>query len=294
MDRRFGISTHLFHESRLTRDDLVHVAAHGFEAIELFATASHFDYRNEAAAADLAEWLADTRLDLHSVHAPIVDAMSGGKWVGSYSNAAGDDGRRKAAIAEARAALQVAARVPYRYLVLHLGMPSGAGEGRSGEGAVQVPPGDNQPDAARRSVEEIVSLAAAVNVRVAIEVIPNPLSTPAALVHLIEETLDGVDVGVCLDYGHAHLMGDLGEAIETLSGHLWTTHVHDNGGRRDEHLVPYSGSINWDTAMMETQKVGYDGVMMFEVGTAPGGDAIDVLKRCARARERLEKTFVTF
>ena len=284
MDRRFGISTHLFHETRLTRDDLVHVAAHGFETIELFATAAHFDYRSEAAAAELAEWLADTRLELHSVHAPIFDAMSGGKWVGSYSNASGDENRRRAALAETRAALQIAARAPFRYLVLHLGMPA----------AEQVPPGDNQPDAARRSIEDIVAMAAAVGVKVAIEVIPNPLSSAASLAHLIEDTLDGVDVGVCLDYGHAHLMGDLGEAIETLSGHLWTTHVHDNGGRRDDHLVPYSGSINWDTAMMETQKVGYDGVMMFEVAAVPGSDPVDVLKRCAKARERLEKTFVTF
>jgi sugar phosphate isomerase/epimerase len=284
LDRRFGISTHLVHESRLSREHLVHVAAHGFEAVELFATRSHLDYRDPAAIAQLGEWLSDTRLELHSVHAPIVDAMNGGKWVGAYSNAAGDDKRRKAAIAETQAALEIARSVPFHYLVLHLGMPL----------AEQVPPGDNQPDAARRSVEDIVELASAVNVKVAIEVIPNPLSSAGAIVRLIEEQLEGIDVGVCLDYGHAHLMGDLGDAIETLSGHLWTTHVHDNSGRRDDHLVPYAGSIDWDVAMMETQKIGYDGVLMFEVGATPGADAVETLARCARARERLEKTFVTF
>ncbi len=60
---QFGISTHLFHEHRLSRDHLVHIAAHGFEAVELFATRSHFDYRNEQAVTELAEWLSDTRLD---------------------------------------------------------------------------------------------------------------------------------------------------------------------------------------------------------------------------------------
>jgi sugar phosphate isomerase/epimerase len=283
MDRRFGISTHLFHESRLTREHLVHIAAHGFEAAEVFCTRAHFDYRDESAIAQLGEWLADTRLELHSVHAPIFDAMNGGKWVGSYSNASGNETRRKAAIAETQAALQVAQRIPYRYLVVHLGMPSGE----------QLPPADNQPDAARRSVEEIVELAAAVNVKVALEVIPNPLASAATLVRLIEDDLDGIDAGICLDYGHAHIMGDLAEAIEAISGHLWTTHVHDNGGKRDDHLVPYAGSVDWDLAMMETQKIGYDGVMMFEVAGAPA-DPIDVLKRCAKARERLEKTFVTF
>ena len=130
------------------------------------------------------------------------------------------------------------------------------------------------------------------NVRVAVEVIPNPLSSADVLAHLIEDQLEGLDIGVCLDYGHAHLMGDVGEAIETLSGHLWTTHVHDNNGRRDEHLLPYAGTIDWDAAMMETQKVGYDGLLMFEV--ADTGDPIDILKRSMKVRERLEKTLVTF
>ena len=277
----FGVSTHLFHEHRLTRDHLVHVAAHGFEALELFATRAHFDYHDDSARAQLAEWLSDTRLQLHSVHAPAFEALRRGRWVGAFSNAAADETRRRAALAEAEAALALARHVPFQFLVTHVGVPASEAIG-----------GDNNRDAARRSVEELAALAAKVNVRVAIEVIPNPLSSAADLVHLIEEDLDGLDVGVCLDYGHAHLMGDLGEAIETLSGHLWTTHVHDNGGSRDDHLVPYAGTIDWDAALMTTQKIGYDGVFMLEVGDT--GDPVDVLRRSVKARERLEKTFVTF
>jgi sugar phosphate isomerase/epimerase len=279
---RFGISTHLFHEHRLTRDHLVHIAAHGFEAIELFATRAHFDYHDERAVDALAEWLADTRLELHSVHAPIVRALTGGTWVDPFSNASRSESSRKTALQETEAAIAVARRIPYRYLVVHLGTPT----------TERVAADDNQPDLARHSVETIADTAAHTNVRVALEVIPNPLSSAAALAHLIEDDLDGLDVGVCLDYGHAHLMGDLGEAVETLSGHLWTTHVHDNSGTRDDHLVPYAGTIDWDAAMMATRKIGYDGTLMFEV--ADTGDPVLVLERCVKARERLEKTFVTF
>jgi hypothetical protein len=52
---RFGISSHLFHEARLDREHLVHIAAHGFEAVEVCATRSHFDYRDPAAVAALGE-----------------------------------------------------------------------------------------------------------------------------------------------------------------------------------------------------------------------------------------------
>ena len=279
---RFGVSTHLFHEHRLGRDHLAHLAVHGFETTELFATRSHFDYRNDRAVEDLAGWLSDTGVTLHSVHAPIVERMQNGRWIGPFSNASTDEGRRKAAVAETEAALAIATRIPFQYLVVHLGIPLSQGVG----------PGDNDPEAARRSVEEIATLSARVNVKVAIEVMPNALSDAASLAWLVEDPLEGFDVGVCLDYGHAHLMGDLGEAIETLSGHLWTTHVHDNNGKRDDHLAPYSGTIDWDVAMMETQKIGYDGVLMFEA--ADTGDPVDVLKRCVKARERLEQTLVTF
>ena len=280
-DKRFGVSTHLFHEHRLTRDHLVHIAAHGFDAIELFATRSHFDYRDEHAIRQLGDWLTDTRLELHSVHAPAFEALRQGRWVGALSNATADEKRRKAAIAEAEAAIAIARQIPFRYLVSHVGVPNGE------HGAA-----DNQGDAARRSVEELFELTARSNVQLALEVIPNSLSSADALCELIEEELEGLDIGVCLDYGHAHLMGDLGEAIETLSGHLWTTHVHDNGGTRDDHLVPYAGTIDWDAAMMTTQKIGYDGILMLEVGDT--GDPIDVLRRCVRARERLEKALVIF
>jgi sugar phosphate isomerase/epimerase len=282
VDRPFGVSTHLFHEQRLTREHLVDIAAHGFDSIEVFATRAHFDYRDAQAIQALAEWLNDTRLQLHSMHAPIMEAMAGGKWVGSFSIASGDETRRKQAIDEIRVTLDVARTLPYRYLVVHLGMPV----------AEKVPERDNQPAAARRSVEEIAALAADVQVKVALEVMPNALSTPDALCRLIEDDLDDIDVGVCLDYGHANLGGDVAEAIETISGHLMTTHLHDNGGRRDDHLVPYKGKIDWDAAMMATQKVGYDGVLMFEVTAA--GDPVASLKQMASARERLTKLFVTF
>ena len=53
------------------------------------------------------------------------------------------------------------------------------------------------------------------------------------------------DVGICLDFGHAHLDGDLVDAIETVSEHLIAVDVHDNHGRTDDHLVPFEGTIDW-------------------------------------------------
>ena len=69
--RPFGVSTHLYRAQRLGREQLLEIAAHGFEVIELFASPTHVDFHNPAGIADLQQWLAEAGLTLASVHAPI-------------------------------------------------------------------------------------------------------------------------------------------------------------------------------------------------------------------------------
>ena len=271
----FGISTHLYVANRLDRDHLVEIAAHGFEAVEVFALRDHFDYRDRRAAIALAEWLEDTRLVLTSMHAPIAGRYVNGSWKDGLSLASADDGRRKAAVDEVLATLDVAAAVPYKALVVHCGVPE-----------PYAAPGDNHRGSLVRSLEELSPVAARYGVRLAIEVIPNELSTPSALVDVIESDIDATGLGVCMDVGHARMMGDVVDAIETCSGHLVTTHLHDNRGRTDDHLVPGKGVIDWDATTLAFQKVGYDGVWMFELAVA--AEPKPVLEHAAKARERFE------
>lgn len=271
----FGISTHLFLSERLERDHLVEIAAHGFEAVEVFAIRDHFDYHDRRAVIALAEWLDDTRLALHSLHAPIAAEYAAGQWREAYSLAAADEPRRRRAVVETTAALGLAALLPYQVLVLHCGVPAPHGLAA-----------DNHVASMIRSIEELSSVAARVGVKLAVEVIPNELSTPASLVDLLESDIDAVDLGICLDVGHARLMGDVVEAIETCSGHLLTTHLHDNRGRTDDHLVPGQGVVDWDAAMLAFQKVGYDGAWILELAIT--AERRPVLERAATARHRLE------
>ncbi len=274
---RFGISTHLFHDQRLEREHLAQIAAYGFESVELFATRSHFDYRDPAAIESLAEWLKDSRLELHGIHAPITDSFGAGdKWTATYSNAVADPDRRDAAVRETEAALEVARRIPCQVLVVHLGTPASKNN-----------PGDNNRASAVRSAQDICRLAEPLGIRVAFEVIPNRLSDATSLVSMLESDLDARHAGICLDFGHAHLMGDVADAIETVAEHLITTHVHDNHGRDDEHLVPYRGSIDWDRALMAMQKIGYDGTYLLELAGA--GAPAATLEEARRARQRFER-----
>jgi sugar phosphate isomerase/epimerase len=275
--RQFGVSTHLYHEQRLNRDHLLEIASFGFNSVEVFATRTHVDYHNPAAIGDLQQWLAAAGLTLHSVHAPIAESLIGTKWGAAFSLASADADARARAVEEAAAAIHIARRIPYRFLVAHLGLPRMQGPA----------PGDNNREAARRSIDELQRVAEPLGVRVAVEVIPNDLSQPGTLVHFVEDVLEAEGVGICLDFGHAHIDGEVVDAIETVAEHLVTTHVHDNRGQRDEHLVPFDGTIDWSAAMTGMLKVGYEGTLLLEI--AAQGSARDTLSRARTARQRIER-----
>ena len=278
------MSTHLYHGQRLSRDHLLEIAAHGFELVELFATRSHFDYHNPAAIADLQQWLAEAGLELRSVHAPVAERFVGGRWSGTLSIASAAPDARARAVGEAERALHIARRLAVPVLVAHLGVP------RYQPREPEIGPQDTRA-AARRSIEELMRLAQPLGVRVAVEVLPNELSRAGSLVHFVEEDvkLDDVaeDAGICLDFGHAHIDGDVVEAIETVSEHLIATHVHDNAGRSDDHLLPFDGTIDWPSALTAVQKIGYDGPLMLEINAR--GTTKETLARARQVRQRMEQ-----
>jgi sugar phosphate isomerase/epimerase len=273
---RFGLSTHLFHGDRLTLRHFETVAAHGIELVEVFATRTHFDYHDARHVADVRAWLTELGIEPWSVHLPISAGIEGGVWGRAYSNASPVAAARDEAIAEATAALAAAADLGCATAVLHLGIPRGQ----------TIPPGDNNLAALRRSLDAIVVAADAAGVQLALEVIPNDLSTPAALLDLLDGGIDLGRTAVCLDVGHAHLVGGAPDAAESLSGHVVTTHIHDNRGTTDDHLVPFEGTLDWPATLMALSKTGYNGPLIFEV--ADTGDPDDVLRRTVGARRRLQ------
>jgi sugar phosphate isomerase/epimerase len=273
----FSLSTHLFHGQRLTREHLLEVAAAGFTAVELFATRTHFDYHSPAAVGDLQQWLGEAGLELSGVHAPVSESFLGGRWGAVLSLANADAAARARALDEAERALHLARRIPFGVLVAHLGIPR-----------TQLPgPGENSRDAARRSIDALAQAAEPLGVRVAVEVIPNELSRAGSLVHFVEHDVEARNVGICLDAGHANMDGDAVDAVETVAEHLIATHLHDNRGRADDHLLPFEGTVDWPALMTAVQKVGYEGALTFEI--AAKGSPKDTLKKAQRTRERVEK-----
>lgn len=272
----FGLSTHLFHGDRLSKAQIEATRDHGFPLIEIFATHTHFPYRDPAACEEVRRWLDACEVSAWSVHAPICDGLRNGIWGRAYSNASRTRSVRDEAVAETVAAVGAAQRLGASVLVLHLGIPADQ----------PVPDDDNDAAAVAEALRPIADACDRAGIRLALEVIPNALATADAVGSWLEGDRELGRTGACLDVGHAHLIGGAPEAVERLSGHLLTTHIHDNHGTSDDHLVPFDGTVDWAATCGALVKVGYGGPFIFELPSH--GDVVRTLTRAAAARTRLQ------
>ncbi len=72
--------------------------------------------------------------------------------------------------------------------------------------------------------------------------------------------------GAVWDVGHANIDGiDHEKEILELGANLKAIHVHDNNGEKDEHLVPFMGTLNADSLMRGLVRSGYSGYFTLEI-----------------------------
>ncbi|AEC02620.1 sugar phosphate isomerase/epimerase family protein [Parasphaerochaeta coccoides] len=74
-------------------------------------------------------------------------------------------------------------------------------------------------------------------------------------------------VGICYDFGHANMHGKRDHAafLRTVGKRLTATHVADNNGTEDEHLLPFHGTIAWEECLPILSGIGYDGYLTYEI-----------------------------
>lgn len=89
-------------------------------------------------------------------------------------------------------------------------------------------------------------------------------TTPEELAELID-TLNHPLIGACWDTGHGHKQAlEQKAGIGTLGKRLKATHIQDNNGAQDQHLLPYQGTIRWDEVVHTLRAIGYEGDFTYE------------------------------
>lgn len=68
----------------------------------------------------------------------------------------------------------------------------------------------------------------------------------------------------CWDTGHANIEGNQYREILDIGDDLRAIHFNDNRGKRDEHIIPFFGTMNVDEVMQALIDIGYKGYFTFE------------------------------
>jgi sugar phosphate isomerase/epimerase len=230
------LSTYRWVSHVLLPSTLQAIAAAGIKKVEIFCASTHFRYRDSQTLKELAGRLADNQIELHSLHAPTERNSSGSHESGqSISISDPERIRRQDAVDEIKRALEVAERIPFKFLVQHMGSSRQAADPRN-------------IDAAFSSLEHLAVFAKQRGVTIALENTPSEIGAPESIAKFVRET-HLHDLRFCFDIGHANIEDGVEKSWEWMRDRVVTTHIHDNHGEKDEHLLPYDGDVKWDAAL---------------------------------------------
>ncbi|MDD4245429.1 MAG: sugar phosphate isomerase/epimerase [Candidatus Methanomethylophilaceae archaeon] len=225
-----------------------------FELWEIFSEAEHYVQNISGMLAVIAP-----SYDLkYSVHAPICD----------NNIASLNERMREASVLDLISLVESALSLNVSTITVHPGVYS-----------LVVPDMEEKSvAAAKKSLRTLDRIMAEYGIKVAVENMPNLDfmlgRTPQELAELVE----GTELGVCFDIGHANTVGDIDGFIDLLGSRFVNVHVHDNCGRNDEHLVLGEGNVDFKSALKKLSS--YRGNHVIESRDFPSAvESRDILRQ---------------
>ena len=100
------------------------------------------------------------------------------------------------------------------------------------------------------------------------------------------------NVGICLDSGHlhAHFQDELN--FDLFKDKIFCVHLHDNFGVKDQHLIPFEGTLDWMWLIGKLKECNYNGPITMELvyqNDYVGEDLVEFYKRGYKTGEKLVK-----
>ena len=264
-----GISTGLFYQKNFF-DCIREIEGYGFSIIEISSSKTHLDYHSKQDVEKASKLIEKLQLEPYSFHAPFgpdIDITSS------------DHNRRQQAKHEIFSAIEAAAILNAKNFVFHPG-PEKAFE----------PPLEQRlqrMNNATKMLDEIHNKCSQLGVNLLLEnMLPHLFSGKTNEMLWIIGSMQALQIGTCLDTGHAFLGNSLKQMIYKLSACLRLIHISDNAGQGDDHIPPPQGHIDWPQFIADLKATNYNGVLMLEL--SPSQDRLDKeLKRACSARHYL-------
>lgn len=124
----------------------------------------------------------------------------------------------------------------------------------------------NEKEAPKRNkvaikrLQEIADYAKSLGVKIAFE-----NTRFQGYLEYVIENIKNDNVGICFDSGHCHLYFDDDFHFSKFADKIFAIHLHDNDKKKDLHLIPFDGTIDWQRIIKELKNCNYDGPITMEL-----------------------------
>lgn len=110
-----------------------------------------------------------------------------------------------------------------------------------------------------KRLEAIVLQAEKYDVKIAFENLNNIQNLELTL-----KTFKSPTVGFCYDSCHHANCAPRNDLLEKYGDRLFALHLHDNGGKNNQHQLPFDGKIDWEAVVKKIAHTGYNGATSLE------------------------------
>lgn len=253
------------------------IADAGFEYTEIFGQAPHVSEPPTGQALhDFRQRMRQRGLAARTVHAPFrVQVL--------MVLASLDEALRRRTVALYAKYLRFTGEVGAPDMVVH---PAGNSRREPEADDPYFP--SRMADSAKRSLDELVPVAADAGVRMLLENLcygPDCVLTTMDQLRPLVDAYPAEQVGLVIDTGHAWSIGlDPAEAIRTAGVRLGGTHLQDvpHDEPQDNHWIPTYGELDWDAIRAALADVEYRGTWTFEVVRPRHDESPEQLVRLTR------------
>ena len=219
-------------------NEVINEVAKNFDHWEIFAEAEHRLRDVEGLFASIKE---NYNLS-YSIHAPISD----------INIASLNERIREDSVLEILSTAESAMNLDIGLITIHPGLTPMAVPYME-EKAVQQ---------AKKSLRSLDRIIQQYGITLALENMPAFPFMLGRSAEEMKELLDGTELRVCLDIGHANTTDEIDNLIDAFKDRFANIHIHDNNGDADSHMVIGEGSIDFPSVISKLK--GYGGNFIIE------------------------------